>query len=137
MVRSFVQVWPPLFENHRGAFVVLDDQPPENDVMTACCGLLGLRATLGSVPPVVSVVAKLATVLFTAGSTTNGVELESPCTGGAPIVLATWVSGTKATAPSESRTRLNVRTSSPLFFCDRGRSPAWTVRRSSYGVNQR
>src|SRR5438270_3511350 len=80
IVDSLVHVWPPSFVNHSRAFVVAP-HAPWNEVMTACCGFCGLTATLGSVPLVLSVVAKLATVLFTAGSTTNGVELDRACTG--------------------------------------------------------
>src|SRR5438876_11392628 len=45
----------------------------EKLVITIWLGFAGLRATLGSVPPVASVLAKFAVVLLTAGSTTTGV----------------------------------------------------------------
>jgi hypothetical protein len=44
----------------------------EKLVITIWFGFAGLKATLGSVPPVVSVLAKFGLVLLTAGSTTTG-----------------------------------------------------------------
>jgi hypothetical protein len=72
IVNCFVHVVPPSVECQRGAFCVLEVHDPEKLVTTIWLGFAGLSATLGSVPPVVSVLAKFGVVLLTAGSTTTG-----------------------------------------------------------------
>src|SRR5712692_1955812 len=80
MELNFVQLVPPLVENHSGALLP-PAQLPEKLVMTTFMVSAGLRATLGSVPPMVSVSLKFATVLLTAGSAINTTP-KAPATPG-------------------------------------------------------